>query len=48
MHRICRMDSDGVRRVAHARVGSGGGGRDEGLAQGNQEADAGRPDEVAG
>ncbi|MEU9312964.1 hypothetical protein [Streptomyces sp. NPDC048256] len=48
MHRICRMDGDGVRRVVHARVGSRGGGRDEGLEQGNQEAAAGRPDAVAG
>ncbi|MFI1921474.1 hypothetical protein [Streptomyces sp. NPDC020377] len=48
MHRICRMDGDGVRRVVHARVGSDGGGLDEGLEQGNRSADAGRPDAVAG
>jgi len=48
VHRICRMDGDGVRRVVHARVGSGGGGLDEGLEQGNRSADAGRPDAVAG
>ncbi|WP_314225383.1 hypothetical protein [Streptomyces zaehneri] len=48
MHRICRMDGDGVRRAVHAVGGSGGGGRDEGLEQGEQEAAAGRPDAVAG
>ncbi|MFF1443071.1 hypothetical protein [Streptomyces sp. NPDC058295] len=48
MHRSCRMDSDGVRRVPHALVGPGGGGHDEGLEQGRREAAAGRPHAVAG